>query len=137
VQRKYEALEKHLKNLKLKRTPLTFSLRSPRAVLSYLGELIALQNFSKEQYVPQVLIRGGLQKMTVFRVNRGSPGSERPALSISDDYGDTYYVPRPEYGSPLRDQTLRVLAVTAELVNGAISKEDIPAPTSVVVRAIQ
>jgi hypothetical protein len=112
-------------------------MRSPRSILSYLGELIALQNYSEDQYVPQALIRGGTQKLTVFRVIRGNPGAERPALVVFDNYGSTYYVPHPDYGSKVRDQTLRVLAIATELINGAISEKDFPAPTSVVVRAIQ
>jgi hypothetical protein len=118
------------------RSPLKFTYRSPRSLLAYLGELIALQNDSKEMYVPSLpALDGG--RMTMFRVVRGHQEFGDAGLAVRGPYGETYYVPRPDYGSISRDQTLRVLSIAGELVNAAISEKDIPAPASVVVQAIR
>jgi hypothetical protein len=141
VQRTFQAVEKELKSEKqiVDRQPIKFALRSPRQLLSYLGELIALQNYGQDRYLPQVLVATshGYEPVTIFRVIRGNASAEPPALTMVGPDGETYFVPEPAYGSPGRDQTLRVLSVAAELVNGAISEKDFPAPTSITVRAVQ
>jgi len=121
------------------RAALKILLRSPRSILTYLGELIALQNFSHDRYEPKVMVRSGktYQPITAFRVIRGNPGPVSAALTVTGPHGDSYFVPHPEYGSHGRDQTLRVLSITAEVVNAAISEKDFPPPTSVTVRAVQ
>lgn len=138
VQRKYEDIEQELKPIKrpIERHAIKFLLRSPRQLLGYLGALISLQNFSQDHYVPKVLARSG-QTITVFHVVHGNSGAEPTALAVKDPYGDTYFVPRPAYGSSERDQTLRILSIAGELVNGAISEKDFPVPATVAVRAIQ
>ncbi len=135
VQRAFHAIESRLKSYENCHA-IKHTFRSPKSLLSYLGELIALQNYSADKYVPEIVLRGG-KRLTVFRVIRGNPGSEQPALAVRGPHGDTFYVPEPDYGSPTRDQTLRVLALASEVVNAAISEKDIPPPTSVVVQAIQ
>jgi hypothetical protein len=134
IQDKFEALEQDLKPYK-NRAPLKITLRSPRSELTYLGQLIALQNFSKDKYIPKTM--GPKGPITVFRVVRGAPGAAGAALAVLGPHNDTYYVPHPDYGSVERDHTLRVLAIAAEVVNSAISDKDLPAPASIVVRAIQ
>ncbi len=135
VQRAFQAVEKRLKAYE-NRHAIKHTFRSPKSLLSYLGNLIALQNYSPDKYVPEIVLRGG-KRMTIFRVMQGTPGSEGAALTVRGPNGDTFYVPEPDYGSPTRDQTLRVLALASEVVNAAISEKDIPPPTSVVVQAIQ
>lgn len=141
VQKRYERLEKRLAlQAKLKkrnlRPALRFALRSPKALLVYLGELIALQNFASNRFVPEIVLASG-DAITLFRVVRGQAPADRTALSVRGPDREIYSVPRPDYGSPDRDHTMRVLAIAGELVNAAISEKDFPAPTSVLVRAIQ
>ncbi len=135
VHAKYRILERTLKPYK-NRSPLKIALRSPRGVLSYLGELIALQNFSPDRFVPRI-VRADGKTIVVFRVLRGHEQLRDAALSVRGPDRESYFVPLPDYGSETRDQTLRVLAIAGEVVNAAISEKDIPPPTSVVVRAIQ
>jgi len=141
VQEVYQRLEDKFKK-EAKRTKqdpkqaLKYTLRSPKSLLTYLGELIALQNFGEDKFVPAVMIGREGDRMTVFRVIRGQAAGDT-ALSIRGPDGEMYSVPRPDYASGKRDQTLRVLGIAAEVVNGAISEKDFPVPASIVVRAIQ
>ena len=73
--------------------------------------------------------------MTVFRVVRENASPGRSALSVIGPDRAAYVVLEPEYGYEFRDQTLRVLAIAGELVNGALSEKDFPAPATVVVRS--
>jgi hypothetical protein len=114
---------------------LAFAYRSPKSLLAYLGELIALQNFSREKYVPRIRVGKELKEMTVFRVVRENASPGRSALSVIGPDRAAYVVLEPEYGYEFRDQTLRVLAIAGELVNGALSEKDFPAPATVVVRS--
>jgi hypothetical protein len=140
IQMRYTRLATLLKQGKGKkekeRQPLLFVLRSPKSLLTYLGELIALQNFASVAYVPEVFTANG-KKAALLRVIRGKPMGEPIALSVRGPDEQVYTVPRPDYGIPNRDQTLRVLGMVGEVVNGAISEKDFPAPASVVVRSIQ
>jgi hypothetical protein len=148
VQRVFESLEKKFKKAAQKgdgkqRQPLHYVLRSPKSLLTYLGELIALQNFAEDRYVPEIMVMGREQgkmtvsRMIVFQVVQGQPLGTKAAVSIQGPDGQKYSVPQPQYGSNSREQTLRVLAIAGELVNGALSDKDFPAPASVIVRGIQ
>jgi hypothetical protein len=95
-----------------------------------------LQNF-KEKYEPELVVGKEAKRMKIFRVVRGRPAGEKVVISVRGPDGEVYTVPEPDYGSSTRDQTLRVLAITGEIVNGALSEKDFPAPASVVVRAFQ
>ena len=134
IQKIFEELERKLKPYK-GRAPLQLSLRSSRGVLTYLGQLIALQNFAKEKHLPKTMV--GTLPITVFRVLRGAPDAAGAAVAVRGPDGDTYFVPRVDHAAEERDYTLRVLSMAAEVVNSAISDKDLPAPASIVVRAIQ
>jgi hypothetical protein len=138
VQTTFEEAEKKLRPYK-NRAPLKLGLRSPRGVLTYLGQLIALQNFAKEKHLPRTMARTGLSisPVTVFRVLRGSPDADGAAVTVRGPDGETYFVPRTDHAAKERDYTLRVLTMAAEVVNSAVSDKDLPAPASIVVRAIQ
>jgi hypothetical protein len=126
--------EKAAKNKGLKyRTPLKFGLRSPRAVVAYLGQLIALQYYSKERFVPTILLRDG-KRLTIFRVLRSRAGGRDAVLSVHGPDGFTYYVPSPQYGSPYRDRTMRALTIAGELVDTALSQQPLPVPAVVYAR---
>jgi len=137
IQKTYKRIEDDFKlQAGKKATPkqaIYFTLRSPKSVLSYLGELIALQNFSKDRYTPEIGV--GDKKITIFTVVRGALPAGQTALAVRGPDGESYSVPWPVYGTSRRDQTLRVLAIAGELVNGALSDKDFPAPASVVVRS--
>jgi hypothetical protein len=148
VQRVFEELERKFRKEaqrrdQKQRQSLRYVLRSPKSLLTYLGELIALQNFSEDRYVPEIMVVGRQQgrivvsRMTMFHVIRGQPLGTKVAISTQGPDGEKYSVPAPQYGSNVRDQTLRVLAIAGELVNGALSDKDFPAPASVIVRGIQ
>jgi hypothetical protein len=135
VQSAAKDIADRLKSSKATRpTALIMNPRSPRSTISYLGELIALQNFSDDHFEARILMRQG--EIAIFRVMRGQP-SGGTALSVVGPTGEIFFVPQPHYGAPNRDQTMRVLAVISEVVNGAISEKDFPSPTSIVVRTVQ
>jgi hypothetical protein len=141
VQDIYERLDRRLKQrAKLQkrnlRPALRFALRSPKALLVYLGELIALQSFASNGFVPRVVLGSG-DVITLFHVVRAPGRADGAALAVRGPDGETYSVLRPSYGSPDRDHTMRVLAMAGEVVNAAISEKDFPPPTSVVARVIQ
>jgi hypothetical protein len=148
VERTFRGLEAKFKTearrkKEKQKQPIEFVLRSPKSLLTFLGELIALQNFSPDRYVPEVMVASPHEqnrvvgRMTIFRVLRGGTADVVPIVSIRGPDGELYAVPRPTYGDYKRDQTLRVLGITSELVNGAISEKDFPTPTSVIVRSLQ
>ncbi len=116
------------------RPVIRYSFRSPKSLLTYLGELIALQ--SRDRSFHPTILQQDNKPLTFFRIVRGS-SPDGAALFVRGPDGQGYFVPKPEYGSELRDQTLRVLAIASEVVNEAISEKDFPAPASIVVRPIQ
>jgi hypothetical protein len=130
----YDNAQKKLARLKMKDAgPMVFGFRSPKAVVVFLGQLIALQHYSKNKYVPKITLADGT-RMVVFRVLLGTAGSEGAALSVVGPHGNAYHVPHPSYGAVDRDQTLRVLTIASEQVNAAISEKLLPPSTTIVVR---
>jgi hypothetical protein len=135
VQRKYEQISRALKAQRVQRDAIQIELRSPRSLLTFLGNMVALQNHSSDPFVPEVLF-GSAGKFPIFRAIQGVPIGPDAALIVVDDYGRPFYVPHPEYGQWARDQTLRVLSIAGEVVNQAISEKDfISAP--ILIRPIQ
>ena len=134
VQEVYNDVQELLKDIE-NRFALKIALRSPKSIVAYLGQLIALQNHSADRFVPRILFDDGTSdgiQVAVFRVVRGSKGGERGVLSVRGPDGNDYHVPEPEYGSPGRDQTLRALTIAGELIDAAISEQPLPIPTTAI-----
>ena len=139
VRRIFDRVQARLIRMKVNnRKALKPFLRSPKAIVAYLGQLVALHNYSEERFVPKIFLgKDRHQKeiwLTVFRVVRNRGGAGRSVLRVRGPDGHDYYVPEPEYGSPVRDQTLRVLTIAGELIDAAISQQPVPTPTTIVVR---
>ena len=124
------AAEKALTNQH--RHALAPRMRSPRRMIEFLGELTALQNYSKQPFVAQTVVRSSF--VTFWGVARGDEFRGNAAVSVRDPRGETFSVVRPELGSEARDQSLVVLSLVNELINLAISKDAYPPPSAVEVR---
>jgi hypothetical protein len=76
---------------------VTFFLRSPEALLYYLGELARVENRQVSPKVPEVCIQGRYQPLFV-----AFPSGKCPDAILSADSGqDTYSVPALALGKPL------------------------------------
>jgi hypothetical protein len=139
MQDRYDATNKKLKSFRKRkgviaeRAAIRVGYRSPKAVIVYLGQLIALQNYAKDRFVLQLLAESG-QSVTFFRVIHAREIVDSSALSVHGPRGDTYYIPHPDYGSLTRDRTLRALTIASELLNAAISEKSLPPASTIVVR---
>jgi hypothetical protein len=98
--------------------------RSPERMVRYLGELISVQNYGEETFVPKVFVEGELVEL--FVVARGRLGTAESAVSVQDGEGEWFYVPTPMHGSPKRHRSIQVIALVVDVLNSAVSKGDIP-----------
>ena len=115
--------------------PLAIKMRSPRDMIEYLGEIVALENYADKRFVPKVQISDDLNVPFFVVLQRGDV-LEPIALSVRDRHGDVFVVPEPRYGDVSRHQTLRVLTVVTDLVSASISAKGLPLATSVIVRGV-
>jgi hypothetical protein len=104
--------------------------RSALEMIGYLGELIAAQNYIEEPFIPHVLYGRSvgpgytLIDVPLFVVRRAEPlGSA--AVAVQHD-GATYYIPRPEFGSPTEERSLQTLELVLQTVQAATQPEDLP-----------
>jgi hypothetical protein len=106
-------------------TCLEWRERSALDMIGYLGELVAAQNYIEEPFVP--LVRYGssttglgsiFMDVPLFVVRRGEPlGSA--AVAVHHE-GMTYYIPRPESGSPVAARSLQTLDLVFQTVRAAV-----------------
>ena len=132
----FQAVERRFKERRIaSERPINIVLRSPRDMIDYLGEIVALVNYSAVGFVPEVQISDEV-RVPFFMVFKDSDIEAPKALSVTDRHGDVFVVPQPRYGDRSRHQTLRVLTVLTDLVNASISAKGLPLATSVVVRGV-
>ncbi len=104
--------------------------RSPLAMIGYLGELIAAQNYSDDPFTPRVLV--GISVGSTFRfddaplfvVRRGGPLGIA-AVAVEHE-GTVYYIEKPEIGSPTAARSLQALDLVLQTVQAATHREDLP-----------
>jgi len=104
--------------------------RSPLDMIGYLGELIAAQNYIEEPFVPLVTI--GYSTTTgfkfadvpLFEVKRGPPLGGA-AVAVQHE-GTTFYIPKPDFGSPTEARSLQTLDLVLQTVQAATHRKDLP-----------
>lgn len=131
----FDQLKERMKLLSIAefRKPLKAETRSPKGVVSYLGELIRLQSAGNDKSPLMIMTHSGVA-MTVFNVRTGRMDHSRYALSVIGPDGIRYSIPYPNYASSVRDQSLRVLSATSDLINIAIAEKELPSPSTLVLR---
>lgn len=125
----YARLQKVLKSAK--ETPFKAFFRSPKGMIEYLGDIIRLENFSNDPYVPEVFVNG-VDRVPLAIIEVGHGGKLDSAVDVRDEEGDVFYVPKPDYGSPHAHLTLRVMSIISDFVAGRITKQSLPATSGVV-----
>jgi hypothetical protein len=104
--------------------------RSALHMIGYLGELIAAQNYIAEPYIPRILIGTSIGSefrffdVPLFVVRRGV-AAEGASVAVVHQ-GVTYYVPRPEFGSPDEARSMQVLDLVLQTVQAATMQKDLP-----------
>jgi hypothetical protein len=104
--------------------------RSALDLIGYLGEVIAAENYVDEPFVPKVRIgvpvgpTFDFVDVPLFVVLRGDPLG-RAAVVVRHD-GVPYYIPRPDFGSPLEERSLQTLELVLQTVQAATQKQDLP-----------
>lgn len=104
--------------------------RSPLEMIGYLGELIAAQNYIEEPFTPLVLYGRSIGPtrsfvdVPLFVVMRGEPLAG--AAVIIRHNGTTWYVPRPNFGSPTEERSLQTLDLVLQTVQAATQEGDLP-----------
>jgi hypothetical protein len=105
-------------------------LRSPEAVLTYLGELARAQlqgayGDAKQAYVPQAWA-GEDHAEPMFVLKAGDPGDGEAVVKV--EYEDvTYYVPRDAAGG----RSMQALSLLAQLIGLQKNAAELPTTTSV------
>ena len=104
--------------------------RSALAMIGYLGDLIAAQNYRDEPFEPKVMFGRSTDTtyefvdVPIFVVRRGEPLGGA-AVVVQHD-GTTYYIPRPDFGSPTEARSLQTLELVLQTVQAATSQKDLP-----------
>lgn len=106
-------------------------IRSASAMIGYLGELIAAQNYIDEPFMPLVMV--GISVGTTFRfqdaplfiVQRGA-SLGLAAVAVEHERA-TYHIPKPDYGSPTEARSLQTLDLVLQTVQAATHRDDLPA----------
>jgi hypothetical protein len=104
--------------------------RSPLQMISYLGELIAAQNYIEEPFTPLVLYGRSVGPsrtfvdLPLFIVMRGEPLAG--AAVIVRHNGTTWYIPTPDFGSPTEERSLQMLDLVLQTVQAATQEGDLP-----------
>jgi hypothetical protein len=104
--------------------------RSALDMIGYLGELIAAQNYISEPFMPKVAVgipvgpHFRFVQVPLFEVRIGPPGG--PASVLVKHEAALYYIPRPDFGSPLEARSMQTLDLVLQTVQAATKKEDVP-----------
>ncbi|HEX5957077.1 MAG TPA: hypothetical protein VFY92_00280 [Hyphomicrobiaceae bacterium] len=113
------------------------TMRSPKRMIEFLGELTAAQNYAENKFQPMTLVpAGGDDRAPFFTVTRGVENSRGAALVIRDPQGEVFSIPAPKLGAANRDHSMVVLSIVNDLVNASTSKGAYPAPSIVEFRSL-
>jgi hypothetical protein len=120
---------------------LMASQRSALDLIGYLGELVAAQNYVDDPFMP--LVRIGVSvgptfdfvDVPLFEVRRGEPLGNAAVIVRHD--GVPFYIPRPDFGSPLEQRSLQTLELVLQTVQAATQQKDLPSTIPTVAIAKQ
>ncbi|MET4449070.1 hypothetical protein ABIB75_007382 [Bradyrhizobium sp. GM2.2] len=121
-----------VRQLRLLEVELPFKPRTSQAILYYLGELIAAQNYSTHRFLPEVLIEKDSRRLSVplFEVERAAGTVAGAAVTVS--YGaETFFIPTPVFGSNEEARSLQVLDLVSQVITAATSKDALPRTSTV------
>lgn len=106
-------------------------LRSPHAMIQYLGALIRAQLLIQNRFTPTIIHSGDFLRVPLFVVRRGALGKVVSGAIAVKHEGATYYIPRPNYGDPLEDRSLQVLDLINQIIIQQTTKADLPKSSTI------
>ena len=115
------------------------ALRSPIAIIYYLGELIAAQNYSTRQYTPQILVAtpdGHRRLVDLFVVRPGDPAGGRAAVKATYN-GMPFHIPFPRFGAEDEARSLQVLDLVSQVIAAQTSSKNLPQVNNLGVLTLQ
>jgi hypothetical protein len=107
-------------------------LRSPDAMLNFLGEAIAVQNYfpPDQSYAPTVRVGLNYEKAKLFNVVRGADSSA--VVTVRDELdGDLFSIPRPNYGAENEDKTLSAITLINQIIARQTLSKDLPKASTI------
>ncbi len=109
-----------------------FELRSAQEMIEYLGQLVAAQNFDPlgQGFEPTINVDKQYHAVELFNVSRGLIAGA--PVSITDDQGEIFSVPKPNYGGLDEDRSLRVISLIAQIVALKTVGGDLPKPAQTI-----
>lgn len=121
-----------VRELRLLEIDLPFRPRTTQAILYYLGDLIAAQNYSTHRFVPQVLVEKDNRRLTVplLEVKQVAVAPVGAAVTVSYG-GEMFFIPTPAFGSLEEARSLQVLDLVSQVITAATSKEALPKTSTV------
>ncbi len=121
-----------VRQLRLLEIELPFKPRTTQAILYYLGDLIAAQNYSTHQFIPEVVVEKDNRRLTVplFEVRRAVPAPAGAAVAVSYG-GENFFIPTPAFGSTEEARSLQVLDLVSQVITAATSKDALPKTSTV------
>ncbi|MGY8685378.1 hypothetical protein Q2941_47805 [Bradyrhizobium sp. UFLA05-153] len=121
-----------VRQLRLLEIELPFKPRTTQAILYYLGDLIAAQNYSTHPFIPEVLVEKDNRRLTVplFEVRRAIPVPAGTAVAVSYG-GENFFIPTPAFGSTEEARSLQVLDLVSQVITAATSKDALPKTSTV------
>jgi hypothetical protein len=105
----------------------SIELRSPSAMIDYLGQLISAQLHIDKPFTPKILIGGRTEyfEVSLFEVRSDRSGLDQAAVAVTHE-GQPYYIPRPRYGSEREARSLQAMALIQQVIAFQTSREDLP-----------
>lgn len=105
---------------------IVFHLRSPDAMIAYLGDFIAAKNYIG--FNPKIKYGINFEETELFNVVKGPlPGS--PVSVV--DAGTRFSVVRPNYGASNEDQSLAAMTLISQLIALQTAKDAIISPQTI------
>lgn len=110
------------------------TLRSPEAVIYYLGQIMRAQDQNKT-LDPKIKITGceNEEPVPLFVARKSTPADKAPYVAVNYD-GDEYVIPRlNDSGKRCEtDRSMQILELVSLLIAKQVSAKDLPPPASVV-----
>ncbi len=114
-----------------RRDELKVDLRSPHAMIKYVGELINAQLHVEDRFVPEIVVGPEAMPVPLFEIRRSPIGKIiSGAVSVKHE-ARTYYVPRPRYGKQVEARSLQVLDLINQVIIHQTTQEDLPKTSTV------
>jgi hypothetical protein len=111
------------------------ALRSPSDMIHFLGQIVAADMRSVNRRcgaeVPRVTAPDG-REQPIFCLIRG--GSGRRAVASARFEGETYVVPRSDFGGGVGYPSFQALALVKDVINVYKTRQDIPSSTVIAIQ---